>query len=95
MLSKELGMNVSYKTDSRIKALEETASNYNNFIELGLVDFSTDKASVEEIIKVKDKIFSDRKLIYLDLEAVSYHEETFVQCISIFEEFLGEKFWES
>ena len=95
MLSKELGMNVSYKTDSRIKALEETASNYNNFIELGLVDFNTDKASVEEIIKVKDKIFSDRKLIYLDLEAVSYHEETFVQCISIFEEFLGEKFWES
>ena len=95
MLSKELGMNVSYKVDNYIKSLGETARNYNNFIELGLVDFNIEKASVEEIIEAKDKIFSDRKHIYLDLEGVSCHEETFVQCISVFEEFLGKKFWEN
>lgn len=94
IVSKELGIDVAYKVDKWIKELSEDTKKYNDLIEIGLVDYRTGKYSLDEKLQIKDKVFSDRKM-YLDLSDISYNKETFIECMKMFEELLGEKFWEN
>ena len=94
IVSKELGLDVAYKVDKWVKELSKDAKKYNDLLEIGLVDCRTGKYSLDEKLQIKDKAFSDRKM-YLDLSDISYDKETFIESMKIFEELLGNKFWEN
>ena len=94
-VSEELGIDISYNVDPCIKVLKEKVSTYNRLIDAGLPDFEHIKSTLEDTLEDKDKVYADKKAIYLDLDELTYDEKVHLEILEIFEELLGKNFWEN
>lgn len=94
-VSKVLGLDATYKVNNWLETMQAGAKEHNEQLELALIDFTTGKKAHDENLRVKDKVFKEKKYVYLDLEQIELDKPFFDENIQLFENLWGKRFWEN